>query len=121
MLFSTFALHVRYALIILLLVILIILMSKWTGSKCANVTVVNSANNTAQDLLGQSQDLLVQADQQVPVIALMHTAAAHAYVDAAERLAPTKLKPLQVTSIKAKIQAKQQSLMPLVVPGTHET
>lgn len=107
--FATFAAHVRYALLILLLVVLIILLSKWTGSGVTTVRVVTNEDH-AKALLKTSQEMLTQADQQHdPSVAMMHTAYAAAYLDAAERVAAGK--PLHVAGLKAKVQARQQALM----------
>lgn len=107
--FANFAAHVRYALLILLLVVLIILLSKWTGSGCTTVRVVTNEDH-AKALLKTSQDMLAQAEHDHdPSVALVHTAYAAAYLDAAERVAQGK--PLHVAGLKAKLQARQQALV----------
>jgi hypothetical protein len=109
MFFSTFAAHVRYALLILILVILIILLSKWTGASSTTVKVIAEPNK-AKELVELSQNMLAQADAaQDGTSALMSVAYADAYADAAIRVAGEK--PLHIAGLKGKIQTKQAQLM----------
>jgi hypothetical protein len=109
MVFSAFAAHVRYALLILLIVTLIILLSKWTGSTSKTITVVTDVDKS-KELLRLSTNMLTQAEAQTdPSVALMHTAYADAYLDAAERVSGGK--GLHSAGLKAKVHAKQQQLM----------
>lgn len=116
LLFSTLAVHLRYALIIVVLVILVILMSKWTGSKQSTMSVVHAASTSAREhadkLVQASTDIMTAVDQEPPSIdTLMQTAYADAYLAAVEIVAPGELRRLQVPGLRAKVQVAQHELL----------
>lgn len=108
--FSSIAIHVRYALIILVLVLLVILLSKWTGSP-SKITFINTktqAKNQAETLVQQSRQYLEEAQHSAPSIAAVHAAHAEAYLNAAELVAPGDAKSMHIQPLRAQAQLFQQ-------------
>lgn len=108
--FSSIAAHVRYALIILVMVLLVILLSKWTGS-ASKITVINTktpAKNQAETLVQQSRQYLEQAQYSAPSVAAVQAAHAEAYLNAAELVAPGDAKSLHIQPLRAQAQLLQQ-------------
>lgn len=111
--FANLALHLRYALVIVLVVVLVILMSKWTGSSSSTLTVVTqaSARNAAEQLVQQSQEMMGGVETAAsPVEALVQAAYADAYLAAAEQVAGSDAKSLQIPGLRAKVQTAQHAL-----------
>lgn len=108
--FSTVAVHVRFALIILVIVLLVILLSKWTGSP-SKITVINTksaAKNQAETFVQQSRQYLEEAQRSAPTVAAVHAAHAEAYLNAAELVAPGDIKSLHIQPLRAQAQLYQQ-------------
>jgi hypothetical protein len=122
--FSTIAIHLRYACIIVVVVLIVILFSKWTGSPSV-VNVINqpaSTKATASMLVKESQELAAQVHSQPaePFVHLMLLAHAEAFLNAAELVAPAEAKALQIAPQRAVIHAHQQQLMHPQAPAfTH--
>lgn len=118
--FSTIAVHVRFALIILVMVVLVILLSKWTGS-ASKITVINTksaAKNQAEALVQQSRQYLEEAQRSAPSVAAVHAAHAEAYLNAAELVAPGDAKSLHIQPMRAQAQLfQQQHLQPAAALG----
>lgn len=108
--FASVAAHVRFALIILVMVLLVILLSKWTGSP-SKVTVINAkspSKNQAEALVQQAQQYLEEAQRSASSVAAVHAAHAEAYLNAAELVAPGDAKSLHIQPLRAQAQLFQQ-------------
>lgn len=110
--FATWAIHLRYALIIVLLAVIIILMSKWTGSGTTTVVTQASVSRpAAEKLVSMSHDAMGAAEAAAtPSEALMQTAYADAYLAAAEAVAPDHAKALQLAGLRHKVRAVQHAV-----------
>lgn len=88
-LLGSLACHLRYALIIVLVVLAVILLSKWTGSNSTFTTPRISRG--VRKLIREAGELNTEAEQDAnTMLQLMHASRANAYINAARMLASDK-------------------------------
>ena len=113
MLFGTLACHLRYALLVMIAVLVIIFFSKWTGSNsaapgkhAATSAPVPSAATTA--ILKDAKEY-TEADAPNVVVALMQITHALALFDASQHLGYTP-PPAAVNALKERQRAALQHM-----------
>lgn len=120
MFFGTLACHLRYALIILIVVIVVVLLSKWTGSGAStvNVRVVEeqATLKAARQMVKESQESASKIDKgSHPLMQLLHSVYAQAYLEAAQALASNKQLSkeckINVEQYCNKLQATQEEVV----------
>lgn len=111
--FGSLASHLRYALVVMLLILVVVLLSKWSGSETVVVgkrgaQTPKLARVDVEKLVKTAKKWSRQSEQDVnPVAALVHATYAVAYIDAARTMSDEVIDG--VDTLNTTLQERQQA------------
>ncbi len=124
--FSCLTKHLRYALLVMLIILVIVLLSKWSGTKDSKANVEDkedspqvsknlsrATNSQVASLVANALSWKQKSDMdQDPRAALMHSTYATAYLDAARTLSSdseiSRKNQINVDEVSQSLQQRQQ-------------